>query len=68
MSTDQLSDLGVIVLEQSVKKHPRQIHIHPGKFAAGTKMIRIAVKQKKNNYACAAASQKTKPGDLQSSP
>lgn len=47
MSTDQLSDLRVIVLNNSVKQKSSQIHIHPWKFAAGTEMIRIAVEEKK---------------------
>lgn len=47
VSTDQLSDLGVIVLDHSVKQQSSQIHIHPWNFAAGTEMIRITVEQKK---------------------
>lgn len=63
VSTDQLSDLGVIVLDHSVKQQSGQIHIHPWKFAAGTEMIWITAEQKKKNHPCTAARQKTTISD-----
>lgn len=49
VSTHQLSDLGVIMLDHSVKQQSSHVHIHPWKFAAGTEMIWIAMEQKNNH-------------------
>lgn len=66
-STDQLSDLGAIGLDHSVKQQSSHVHIHPWKFAAGIEMIWIAVEQENNRWWENVASKKATTEDLHGS-
>lgn len=65
VSTDQLTDLGVIMLDHSVKQQSSHVHIHPWKFAAGIEVIWIAVEQNSNRWCENVAAQKTTIKDIQ---